>query len=368
MDLIEVPDMQAVTCKILEDAIFLTEGGDRARRRIFFLETSRIRTVGARTACAVESASRLHPHWSVHYLHASARFLSPFCPFVRLLRTFRNVRFAYLDYKSHFKDTVLDLWLREGAYKRSPYETVHLSDGLRLGLLFKYGGVYVDFDVIFLRSLEGIDDAVVACSADDTVTNNFFAFSARHSFIRECLEDFAWGPVVYDRELLSVAADNTCVRGCLACRRHIAAPRALVQRTLRAAGRRRHISRLGYTLVEVTLSVHTQLVPAVVRRVLLRWCNATRVEQALDNRRRCRGVTLLPRDRLLPLNHTTAKLLFDAEAGLNVSESFGQSYLVHTFHSRTRDIQAEQGSFVERAAAENCPRTFDLANRLHGHF
>ncbi|KAH6934630.1 hypothetical protein HPB50_026166 [Hyalomma asiaticum] len=106
----------------------------------------------------------------------------------------------------------------------------------------------------------------------------------------------------------------------------------------------------------------------VVRRVLLRWCNVTTVEQALDNRQRCRGVTLLPRNRLLPLNHTTAHLLFDASAGPNVSESFARSYLVHTFHSRTRDIPAERGSFVERAAAENCPRTFELAYKIHGHF
>ncbi|KAH7956443.1 hypothetical protein HPB52_009728 [Rhipicephalus sanguineus] len=251
---------------VLEDATFLTEGGDGARRRMFFLETAKVRSVGARTACAIESASRLHPLWSVHYMQASTRFLSPFCPFARLLRTFGN-------------DTILDLWLREGAYKRSPYETVHLSDGLRLGLLLKHGGVYVDFDVIFLRSLEDLGNAVVACSADDTVTNNFFAFTARHPFIQECLESFA-----------------------------------------------------------------------------------------LDNTRRCRGVTLLPRSRLLPLNHTTAHLLFDAAAGPNVSASFARSYLVHTFHSRTRNIPAEHGSFVERAAAENCPRTFDLARRLHGHF
>ncbi|KAL1440200.1 hypothetical protein MTO96_010008 [Rhipicephalus appendiculatus] len=263
---------------LLEDAAFLSEGGDRARRRIFFLETSKVRSVGARTACAVESASRLHPLWSIHYLHASARFLSPFCPFASLLRTFRNVRLAYLDYKNHFKDTVLDLWLREGAYKRSPYEAVHLSDGIRLGLLLKHGGVYVDFDVIFLRSLEDLGDAVVACSADDAVTNNFFAFTARHPFVRE-----------------------------------------------------------------------------VVRNVLLRWCNATAVEQALDNRRRCRGVTLLPRNRLLPLNHTTAHLLFDAAAGPNVRESFAHSYLVHTFHSRTHDIPAEHGSFVELGSRRELP-------------
>ncbi|KAH7960499.1 hypothetical protein HPB49_020427 [Dermacentor silvarum] len=270
MDLIEVPDIWAVACKILEDAIFLTEGGDRARRRIFFLETSRIRTVGARTACAVESASRLHPHWSVHYLHASARFLSPFCPFVRLLRTFRNVRFAYLDYKSHFKA---------------------ISSAVRAPLF-----------------------TIASCCQSQLITRAYVA---------------GW-----------LAGDIS--------------PR----RALWSSGR---CARLEGGVTFQDSATHSL-------RVLLRWCNATRVEQVLDNRRRCRGVTLLPRERLLPLNHTTAQLLFDAEAVLNVSESFGQSYLVHTFHSRTRDIQAEQGSFVERAAAENCPRTFELANRLHGHF
>ncbi|KAH8042243.1 hypothetical protein HPB51_021327 [Rhipicephalus microplus] len=243
------------------------------------------------------------------------------------------------------QDTVLDLWLREGAYKRSPYETVHLSDGLRLALLLKHGGVYVDFDVIFLRSLEGLGDAVVACSADDTVTNNFLAFTARHPFVRECLERFVWdyypkdwgynGPRQerYSRKSLNRQANWRC--------------------------------RLTKKQTENKQPCKMAL---AVRGVLLRWCNATTVEQALDNRLRCHGVTLLPRNRLLPLNYTTAHLLFNAAVGPNVSESFAHSYLVHTFHSRTRDIPAEHGSFVERAAAENCPRTFELAHRVRGYF
>ncbi|KAK8765723.1 hypothetical protein V5799_031673 [Amblyomma americanum] len=94
---------------------------------------------------------------------------------------------------SRNEDTALDLWLREGAYKRGPYEVVHLSDGLRLALLLKHGGVYVDTDVVFLRTMDGVGDAVVAHSADDTVTNNFFAFPAHHPFIQECLSDFVSG-------------------------------------------------------------------------------------------------------------------------------------------------------------------------------
>ncbi|KAH9377247.1 hypothetical protein HPB48_006948 [Haemaphysalis longicornis] len=70
---------------------------------------------------------------------------------------------------------------------------VHISDGLRLGLLLKHGGVYVDLDVIFLRSLSGAGDALVAQSAADSVTNNFLAFPARHSFVNECLAEFVSG-------------------------------------------------------------------------------------------------------------------------------------------------------------------------------
>ncbi|XP_077507515.1 lactosylceramide 4-alpha-galactosyltransferase-like [Amblyomma americanum] len=295
----------------LEDAAFLEGEYKHARRRIFFLETSETRAIGARAACAVESASRLHPLWSVHYLHARSKVLSPFCHFSRLLRTLPNVHLAYLHYTDHFKDTALDLWLREGAYKRGPYEVVHLSDGLRLALLLKHGGVYVDTDVVFLRTLDGVGDAVVAHSADDTVTNNFFAFPAHHPFIQECLSDFVSG--YYPKEW-------------------------------------------GYNG------------PRVVRRILLRWCNATRVEEALGNKQRCHGVTLLDRSHLLPMNHTLAELLFEAAAAGNVSEAFAQSYLVHTFHSRTHDIPAQRGSFVERAAIENCPRTFALSQRLYGRF
>ncbi|XP_077534466.1 lactosylceramide 4-alpha-galactosyltransferase-like [Haemaphysalis longicornis] len=229
----------------------------------------------------------------------------------RLVRTFPNVRVAYLDYTSHFKDTALDLWLREGAYKRGPYEVVHVSDGLRLGLLLKHGGVYVDMDVIFLRSLSGAGDALVAQSAADSVTNNFLAFPARHSFVNECLAEFVSG--YYPKDW-------------------------------------------GYNG------------PRMIRKTLLRWCNASRVEEALGSTDRCRGVTLLPQARLLPLNHTLARMLFEAAAWRNVSEAFARSHLVHTFNSLTRGISAQPGSFVDRAARQNCPRSFRLANELYGMF
>ncbi|EEC18888.1 lactosylceramide 4-alpha-galactosyltransferase, putative, partial [Ixodes scapularis] len=52
--------------------------------------------------------------------------------------------------------TPLSSWNFSGAMRSSRYRVVHLADVLRLAVVYKYGGVYLDLDTVVLRSLEDL--------------------------------------------------------------------------------------------------------------------------------------------------------------------------------------------------------------------
>ncbi|CAM0903665.1 unnamed protein product [Alopecurus aequalis] len=73
----------------------------------------------------------------------------------------------------------------------------NLSNLLRLALLYRYGGVYMDADVVLLRSLEGLRNAIGA-QAVDAVTgdwirlnNAVMVFDGGHPMLREFIAEFA---------------------------------------------------------------------------------------------------------------------------------------------------------------------------------
>jgi hypothetical protein len=63
----------------------------------------------------------------------------------------------YLDTTTIFKDTPLDRWAQNiPQYKLGSNYFSHLTDAMRLALLWKYGGVYLDTDAIVIRNMEKV--------------------------------------------------------------------------------------------------------------------------------------------------------------------------------------------------------------------
>lgn len=54
--------------------------------------------------------------------------------------------------------------------EKSKYFTSHLSDVLRFLTLWKFGGIYLDMDMIVLKSLENFD-ANFACAESEVFVN-----------------------------------------------------------------------------------------------------------------------------------------------------------------------------------------------------
>lgn len=99
----------------------------------------------------------------------------------------------------------------------------NLSNLLRLAILYKYGGVYMDTDVIVLRSFDGLRNAIGAQSVDSKtgnwsrLNNAVMVFDEKHPLLHNFMEEFArtfngykWGhngPYLVSRVVQRVAGN-----------------------------------------------------------------------------------------------------------------------------------------------------------------
>ena len=79
---------------------------------------------------------------------------------------------------------------------KGPYYYSHLTDYIRFSLLFVFGGVYLDTDMILLKAPNGVYN--VCMESPGYANGAFLSFEARHDFTRKCLDRFE---EVYDRSV-----------------------------------------------------------------------------------------------------------------------------------------------------------------------
>lgn len=123
------------------------------KRSIFFHETSCFgrseAILNARQACAVESAAMMNPNMTVYLLYLSPSKLSESSRVLyEILKDYSNVKIRRIMINEYVKDTPLERWYASGILKSSYWPTSHMSDILRYLTLWKYGGIYLDLDVV----------------------------------------------------------------------------------------------------------------------------------------------------------------------------------------------------------------------------
>lgn len=97
-----------------------------------------------------------------HHPTASVRVLSNTLPsdtFAALRSSGRDVNVIPFDVDDLFDGTPLATWLASNASQGEHYYS-HVTDAARYALLWKYGGLYIDFDVILLQPLTGFRNAL----------------------------------------------------------------------------------------------------------------------------------------------------------------------------------------------------------------
>lgn len=98
----------------------------------------------------------MNPSYNIFVLYASQvgyRNTTPL-PLIDALKTYPNVHLNYLNITRYAEQTPLSKWIKSGVLYKSKYVNSHTSDVLRYLSLWKYGGTYLDLDVVMLKSLD----------------------------------------------------------------------------------------------------------------------------------------------------------------------------------------------------------------------
>ncbi|XP_051874543.1 alpha-1,4-N-acetylglucosaminyltransferase-like [Pristis pectinata] len=144
--------------------------------------------------CSVESAARLNPDKPVHYFMKGfsdnlSQYPQPEYRGIPLLSSMKNVVILPLNPTEPFEDTPLKGWYQKVNPEKERYWIHVLADGCSLALLCKYGGIYLDSDIISLRSMPFGNFTCAATT--EMVSNGVIGFHHKHHpFLWNCMEDF----------------------------------------------------------------------------------------------------------------------------------------------------------------------------------
>jgi hypothetical protein len=190
--------------------------------KIFFVQTSENEDILSRHACSIESAARLHSNGLIFVLMRSVYVHTKKGSFNRL-QTYTNIRFVHFNELDIYSNTTLS---RLSETKRTQFihyfAISHMSDFIRTALLYKYGGIYFDLDVIPLKTFSLFSNTV-ALETMDGVNVAVLAFEKQHlvldiqmdiqlTLVNKQLNAFCWncvGPTALSDALKQICDDKT---------------------------------------------------------------------------------------------------------------------------------------------------------------
>ncbi|KAG5679439.1 hypothetical protein PVAND_009006 [Polypedilum vanderplanki] len=165
-------------------------------KNIFFIDSSHVLEnpmpiINPRQLCSYESAAFTNPTLQIYIVFISlhqSMTLELTKPLNTLL-SYKNVNIVYLKLSQFAKRTPAKDFIKSGKLQKSNFPVEHTSDVFRLLLLWKYGGFYLDSDMIVKKSV-GILGENFACSDGERgiISNAFLNFN--HTSGRELVEAF----------------------------------------------------------------------------------------------------------------------------------------------------------------------------------
>lgn len=166
------------------------------KEKAYFIETSGKLSLSWRQACALESFARYNKHVEVALLLVDPDNYRTGTPktdrsfLIKLLTcNYGNINVIYQTAEELVKETVLQEWYHQSNWKSSPYKTAHLSDGIRLLVLFTLGGYYFDLDIIHIRPIENLRNFFTLQDRYQ-VCNAALHSEKEHPIIEQSLRDF----------------------------------------------------------------------------------------------------------------------------------------------------------------------------------
>ncbi|XP_006572148.1 lactosylceramide 4-alpha-galactosyltransferase isoform X2 [Apis mellifera] len=283
-------------------------------KNIFFHETSCFDENGlmlnARQACAVESAAKMNPNMNVYLLFVSPSKISiDSKEMFKQLQTYPNIHIRYIKPENYMKDTPLDLWYKSDILKRSRWPRNHMSDILRYLTLWKYGGIYLDLDVVVITSIEHL-------------TN--FAGAEDWKYV-------AAGVIGFDFTTLGRRMADACIRD------------------IRANFRGDIWGNNG---------------PGVITRTLQKFCSTKNIQDMSTSR--CQGFKVFPPSAFYPIHYDNWKVYFQTKNKNATMKILEKAMAIHVWNKLSSAEKVDVNSDVPyvNIARKHCPKIFNNCGKV----
>ncbi|XP_064541232.1 lactosylceramide 4-alpha-galactosyltransferase-like [Drosophila montana] len=300
--------------------ILLSSSKPPPGRTIFFIESScnrsdfqyNVISMKTHQACGIESAALHNPKFQVFVLFACPTYRNESMPIIDALLSYKNVHFRSLNLDRYAEDTPIADWLKKGDLLKSSYLKFHLSDLLRLITLYRFGGVYMDMDVLLLRSLEDEPLNFAGAERADSIANGVIGLEPSgfgHQLAELFLQDFQ----------ANYKGDTWAHNG----------PMGLV-------------------------------------RVLSEVCGTKNVTLMVNNRDRCQGFKVFDVNAFYEIPWQQWRFFFQPETALLVLGRTINSIMVHIWNHIVTEwpLKTDSINAYMMWASQHCPRVFAAAGEL----
>ncbi|XP_062095255.1 uncharacterized protein At4g19900-like [Humulus lupulus] len=169
--------------------------------RVFMTWISPATSFGSREFLAVESLFKTHPKGCLMILSRTLDSVRGYRVLKPLIDSRFKVQAVTPDLSFLLNDTPAEAWLNDiKKGNKDPGEiplAQNLSNLMRLAVLYKYGGVYLDTDFVVLKPLTGLRNSIGAQSIDvgsknwTRLNNAVLIFDMNHPLLLKFLEEFA---------------------------------------------------------------------------------------------------------------------------------------------------------------------------------
>ncbi|ORY49453.1 hypothetical protein BCR33DRAFT_847427 [Rhizoclosmatium globosum] len=161
-------------------------------KQIFFLHYNN-ELQQPRRLCSIESAARQNPdHRIIIYAKRKNTFETKIKKWRKNAGLDRRLVVKELKWGDAMVDTPLFEWWKERKWARSKWPEQNLGNAFRLGMLWKFGGVYSDLDIISVNPVKELGRTVARQDKKNT-NNAFFSVEPRDPFIWEIMKQFVRG-------------------------------------------------------------------------------------------------------------------------------------------------------------------------------
>ncbi|KAF7405093.1 hypothetical protein HZH66_003999 [Vespula vulgaris] len=281
-------------------------------KNIFFHETSCFGEKGIvlnpRQACAVESAALMNPESTIYLLFLSPSSISlETKEMIKQLSSYPNVKIRRIFPEAYMKDTPLEDWYKSGTLMKSKWKRSHMSDILRYLTLWKYGGIYLDLDVVVTTSLENLTNFAGA----------------------EDWDDVAAGVLGFSSNILGRRMADACLRD------------------LKKNFRGNDWGNNG---------------PGVITRILQKICSTKYTRDMSVSR--CHGFKVFPPSAFYPIHYKKWKKYFEKEKSNSTMEILKQARAIHVWNNLSKSTKIHVNSNVPYIviARKYCPKVFSNCN------